>query len=90
MGFVFSYSTACELTVKEKVCKPQPTVQWWREQELIESTDVLSPFPNVKENKLVVRRLDRGDLHAKYTCQASNNKINPPVSASVSIEMHCE
>ncbi|XP_068082092.1 nephrin [Anabrus simplex] len=68
--------------------RPLPSVRWWRGEMLIDSQDTISAFPNVKHNQLIVRNLERSDLHAVFTCQASNNNISQPVSASVSIEMH--
>ena len=70
--------------------KPTPTVRWWRSDHLVDSIDVQITFPNVKQNQLYVRRLERADLHATYTCQASNNNISQPVFAKVSLDMHCE
>ncbi|CAB3368995.1 Hypothetical predicted protein [Cloeon dipterum] len=70
--------------------KPTPTLRWWRDDHLVDSIDVQSSFPNVKQNQLYVRRLERADLHATYTCKASNNNISQPVFAKVSLEMHCE
>ncbi|XP_065333564.1 synaptogenesis protein syg-2-like isoform X2 [Cloeon dipterum] len=68
--------------------KPTPTLRWWRDDHLVDSIDVQSSFPNVKQNQLYVRRLERADLHATYTCKASNNNISQPVFAKVSLEMH--
>ncbi|XP_071453565.1 nephrin-like [Hetaerina americana] len=68
--------------------RPSPSVRWWRGDTLVDSSDTQSPFPNVMHNQLVVRRLERTDLHAVYTCQASNNNISQPVSSSITVEMH--
>nr|CAD7194371.1 unnamed protein product [Timema douglasi] len=68
--------------------RPLPSVRWWREEKLVDSTDTVSAYPNVKHNVLVVKRLERKDLHARFTCQASNNNISQPVSATVTIEMY--
>lgn len=70
--------------------RPTPVVRWWRGSTLLDSKDSSTSFPNVKHNKLVVSHLERSDLHAIYTCTASNNNISQPVSASVSVEMHCK
>ncbi|CAH0550167.1 unnamed protein product [Brassicogethes aeneus] len=68
--------------------KPEPAIKWWREGKLIESTQMDSGFPYVRSNQLVVRKLHRSDQHAAFTCQASNNNISQPVSATTSIEIH--
>ncbi|XP_063232166.1 nephrin-like [Bacillus rossius redtenbacheri] len=68
--------------------RPLPSVRWWREEGLVDSTDAVSAYQDVKHNVLTVKRLERSDLHARYTCQASNNNISQPVSASVVIDIY--
>ncbi|XP_060523485.1 nephrin isoform X2 [Cylas formicarius] len=68
--------------------KPKPSIKWWREGKLIESTETHSGFENVRSNQLIIRGLRRSEQHASFTCQASNNNISQPVSATVSIEIH--
>lgn len=55
---------------------------------LLDSTDEPGEFPSLRRNTLIVKQLSRADLHAVFICQASNNNISQPVSASVTIEMH--
>ncbi|XP_048266603.1 carcinoembryonic antigen-related cell adhesion molecule 5 isoform X2 [Bombus terrestris] len=69
-------------------CRPEPKVRWWRGEMLLDSKDEPGEFPSLRRNALIVRELSRADLHAVFTCQASNNNISQPVSASVAIEMH--
>ncbi|CAD6209059.1 GSCOCG00003705001-RA-CDS, partial [Cotesia congregata] len=61
---------------------------WWKGEMLLESKDEPGEFPALRRNTLVVTSLTRADLHAIFTCQASNNNISQPVSASVAIEMY--
>ncbi|EFA06209.2 nephrin isoform X1 [Tribolium castaneum] len=68
--------------------KPEPTIKWWRGEKLIESTETRSGFQNVRSNQLVIKGLRRADQHAAFTCQASNNNISQPVSATTSIEIY--
>ncbi|XP_068965319.1 nephrin-like isoform X3 [Bombus flavifrons] len=68
--------------------RPEPKVRWWRGEMLLDSKDEPGEFPSLRRNALIVRELSRADLHAVFTCQASNNNISQPVSASVAIEMH--
>nr|XP_018907738.1 PREDICTED: nephrin [Bemisia tabaci]XP_018907739.1 PREDICTED: nephrin [Bemisia tabaci] len=68
--------------------KPKPSVIWWRGEAMVDSSDSETAYPDVKDNQLTISRLNRSDLGAVYTCQASNNNISQPLSASVSIEMH--
>ncbi|XP_075221992.1 nephrin-like, partial [Lycorma delicatula] len=67
--------------------KPPPDVKWWRDGSQVESFDIRTS-PDTKHNQLIVRDLKRDDLHAVYTCTASNNNISQPVSAKISVEMH--
>lgn len=57
---------------------------------VLDSKDEPGTNSQIRENTLVVPRLSRADLHAEFTCQASNNNISQPVSASVKIEMNRE
>ncbi|XP_015191798.1 PREDICTED: hemicentin-1-like isoform X2 [Polistes dominula] len=68
--------------------RPEPTVKWWRGETLLDSKDMRGEFPDLRRNTLVVTDLSRADLHAVFTCQASNNNISQPESVSVAIEMH--
>jgi hypothetical protein len=57
----------------------------------VDSTDEEHAHPGkVKQNQLIVPELKRSDLHAVYTCEATNNNISQPVRAAVTIEMRCE
>ncbi|KZC13410.1 Nephrin [Dufourea novaeangliae] len=68
--------------------RPEPKVRWWRGEMLLDSKDEPGEFPALRRNTLIVKQLSRADLHAVFTCQAANNNISQPVSASVAIEMH--
>ncbi|XP_028522320.2 synaptogenesis protein syg-2 isoform X3 [Apis cerana] len=68
--------------------RPEPKVKWWRGEMLLDSSDEPGEFPSLRRNTLIVKQLSRADLHAVFICQASNNNISQPVSASVTIEMH--
>ena len=70
--------------------RPEPKLRWWRGEMLLDSKDEAGEFPSLRRNTLIVRELSRADLQAVFTCQASNNNISQPVSASVAIEIHCE
>jgi len=39
---------------------------------------------------MTLDRLTRSDLRAIFTCQATNNNMSEPVSASVQVEMFCK
>ena len=68
--------------------RPPPTVRWWRGETLLDSKDEAGEFTALRRNTLYVQTLTRSDLHAVFMCQASNNNISQPVSASVAIEMY--
>lgn len=71
--------------------QPPPMVRWWRGATLLEAREINSSREmGMRESRLMVRRLDRSDLHATFTCTASNNNVTTPVSAAVRVEMHCE
>ncbi|XP_043272103.1 synaptogenesis protein syg-2-like isoform X2 [Venturia canescens] len=84
----FEENGSMKLTCLVSGGRPQPNVKWWRGETLIDSKDEPGEFPELKRNTLVVKHLTRADLHAVFTCQASNNNISQPVSAKVAIEMH--
>ncbi|KAJ8673521.1 hypothetical protein QAD02_004783, partial [Eretmocerus hayati] len=70
--------------------QPEPTVRWWRGESMLEAKDGPGDRARTRKSVLVVEKLDRSDLHAEFTCQASNNNISLPVSTSVFIDMnHC-
>lgn len=69
--------------------QPVPAVTWWRESVLLDDTyDVLSN--GVIRNELLISSLQRHDLMAVFTCQASNNNVSLPSSASVTVDMNCK
>ncbi|KAH9368508.1 hypothetical protein HPB48_007253 [Haemaphysalis longicornis] len=69
--------------------RPPPAVTWWRGPELVDESYALSPL-DVVRNELVIKRLQRSDLLATYTCQASNTNLTMPRSSSVTINMNRE
>lgn len=70
--------------------KPSPTIKWWRGERLVDSVETRSGFENVRKNQLIVRGLQRSDQHAVFTCQAANNNISQPVSATTAVEIFCK
>ncbi|XP_031784587.1 synaptogenesis protein syg-2 isoform X2 [Nasonia vitripennis] len=68
--------------------RPEPAVRWWRDRELLDAKDGPGDLQSTRRSTLVLKNLSRTHLHAKFTCQASNNNISLPVSTSVAIEMH--
>ncbi|XP_066903995.1 nephrin isoform X2 [Halyomorpha halys] len=68
--------------------RPEPWVRWWRDETLVDSSDTIAGYPNVKKNQLVISRLSREHLNSVFTCQASNNNISQPVSTSLTVEIH--
>ncbi|GAB6027389.1 hypothetical protein CHUAL_001665 [Chamberlinius hualienensis] len=65
---------------------PVPTVTWWRGSSLLPPSFTITPNGTVK-NELVIHSLSRKDLHAKFTCQASNNNISLPAIKVVILEL---
>ncbi|XP_023238626.1 nephrin-like [Centruroides sculpturatus] len=62
-------------------------VTWWRESVLLDDTFDVSPLGIVR-NELELASLQRHDLMAVYTCQASNNNFSDPISTSVTVDMN--
>ncbi|XP_077302331.1 contactin-3-like [Arctopsyche grandis] len=67
---------------------PLPTVEWWRDDILLDSSDTSSAYPMVKANQLIIQNLQRYNRGATYVCKASNTNLIPPVSSSVTIDMY--
>ncbi|XP_050301674.1 nephrin isoform X2 [Anthonomus grandis grandis] len=71
--------------------KPKPTIKWWHEGKLIDSSDISSRSSgseNVLSNQLAIHNLQRSHQHATFTCQASNNNISQPLSATTSVDIY--
>ncbi|XP_021945127.1 nephrin isoform X2 [Folsomia candida] len=68
--------------------RPPPKVTWWRGGSLIDSSDKVISSDGATQNTMTVDKLSRSDLRAIFTCQASNNNMSEPVSASVQVEMY--
>ncbi|XP_058116019.1 nephrin [Anopheles ziemanni] len=67
--------------------RPLPKVQWWYENKVINNTSVVLSDKRVK-NTLVLHRLERKHLKSVFTCQAANNNVTNPISASVTLDMN--
>ncbi|KAF6216306.1 hypothetical protein GE061_000646 [Apolygus lucorum] len=67
--------------------RPEPWVKWWRDGGLLDSSDTSAGFDNVRNNQLVIERLNRSHLNSIFTCEASNNNISQPVSTKITISM---
>lgn len=69
--------------------KPLPRLVWWRDGRVIDDSFVTT-FDNTVRNDLWLPSLDRSDLDATLTCEASNSNLTMPVSTSVTIDLHSE
>lgn len=95
MSLIGPYTEGDRLTL---VCEveggdPTPTVTWWRETVLLD--DIPDPVTTpsgtvVVRNQLVIPALQRHHLMAVLTCQASNNNISLPATASVTVDINCK
>ncbi|XP_066142755.1 neural cell adhesion molecule 2-like isoform X1 [Euwallacea fornicatus] len=68
--------------------KPKPNIKWWFEGKLLETTPSYNPYENLYSNQLTIYNLQRSHLHATFTCQATNNNISQPLSATTSLDIH--
>ncbi|KAF8781522.1 Nephrin like protein [Argiope bruennichi] len=68
--------------------KPSPSLLWYKGPSKVidDSYEIMSPL--IIRNELVISKLQRRDLMATLTCQASNNEISPPVQSSVILDMN--
>lgn len=69
--------------------KPQPTLTWWRESVLLDDSFEVLNSGSIR-NKLTIESLQRQDLMAVFTCQASNNNISIPSLSSVTVDLNCK
>uniref|UniRef100_A0A182JRM8 Ig-like domain-containing protein n=1 Tax=Anopheles christyi TaxID=43041 RepID=A0A182JRM8_9DIPT len=69
--------------------RPLPKVQWWYENKVINNTSLILSDKRVK-NTLVLHRLERKHLKSVFTCQAANNNVTIPISASITLDMNCK
>ncbi|KAI1287422.1 Neural cell adhesion molecule 2 [Halotydeus destructor] len=67
--------------------KPRPSVTWWRESVLLDDTYEVTAKGTTR-NDLEIPSLQRHDLMAVFTCQASNNNISAPVSSQVTVDLN--
>ena len=70
--------------------KPAPSVTWWRESVLLDDTYEQTVSGNAIRNELELPSLQRHDLMAVFTCQASNNNISMPTYSTVSVDLNCK
>ncbi|XP_053204377.1 protein turtle homolog B-like isoform X2 [Panonychus citri] len=70
--------------------KPRPTLTWWRESVLLDdSYEIISTSGSgLIRNILEIPVLQRHDLMAVLTCQASNNNISSPQVSSVTVDLN--
>lgn len=67
--------------------RPSPSLLWYRGRKVIdESYEIMSPL--IIRNELILPKLQRRDLMATLTCQASNNDISSPVQTSITLDMN--
>ncbi|XP_071039786.1 synaptogenesis protein syg-2 isoform X3 [Parasteatoda tepidariorum] len=67
--------------------KPTPSLTWWRESVLLDDSYEVSA-EGVVRNEIEITSLQRHDLMAVFTCQASNNNLTVPVSKYVTVDMN--
>lgn len=68
---------------------PSPRVTWWNGEELLDA-ETEEEETEVVTNTLTIPQLSRADLHKKLTCHASNNNLTDSLTATVTVDMHCE
>ncbi|KAF2363111.1 CD80-like immunoglobulin C2-set [Trinorchestia longiramus] len=66
--------------------RPRPTVSWWHEDTLLDSTSE-QQGTDVTSNVLLLPPLKRSDLYKILTCQGSNNNLTIPEASTVTIDV---
>lgn len=69
--------------------KPRPTLTWWRESVLLDDSYEITGSGTTR-NELEIQALQRHDLMAVFSCQASNNNISAPVYSQVTVDLNCK
>ncbi|KAJ8874188.1 hypothetical protein PR048_025030 [Dryococelus australis] len=68
-------------------CRPPPKVTWWRDGLLLDDSYEALPGGRAR-NLLRLERLQRSHADAQLTCQASNNELVAPATASVTLDLN--
>lgn len=69
--------------------KPRPSLTWWRESVLLDDSYEVTATGTTR-NELEIQALQRHDLMAVFSCQASNNNISAPVYSQVTVDLNCK
>ena len=72
---------------------PSPKIRWLKDSYPLNNT--VSNFvekgsERYVQSTVIVKRLQRSDLHNQMTCEGRNNDIKPPLVATVQIDMNCK
>jgi hypothetical protein len=67
--------------------RPSPDVSWFMNDKLVDD-EFEQSSGNVIENRLLWPSLQRENLHAKFSCRASNTKTIAPREKSLIVDMY--
>lgn len=67
--------------------KPTPSVHWYRDNVLIDSSSSIVD-ESVVRNELIVSNIVRTDLNSIYSCHAINNNSSQTVAAFVTFDIY--
>lgn len=68
--------------------KPPPDIKWWLNDKLLESHELSTTEENVKISEVVIRNLSRNHFNNALICESSNNDFNPPLSATIYLDVY--
>lgn len=69
---------------------PEPTVNWYSGNQLIEHARSSTQEPHVIVNKLEITGVTRESYNSSFKCRASNTKLVPPIEQTVRLDMLCK
>ncbi|XP_075221808.1 neural cell adhesion molecule 2-like [Lycorma delicatula] len=82
-----SEGTSLQLSCVAISGRPAPRVSWWRDGVLLDEADEILSENRVR-NLLTLERVERRHLGSLLTCQATNSRLLPPLSTTLSIDLY--
>ena len=78
-----------QLRCKVEGGDPSPDVVWLEGSHVLDEQVEINSG-NVATNILVIKPIERQDLHRTFTCRASNNNKSAPLQSSITLDVICK